>query len=331
MLRENLLGRKLAVSFGGGVDSTALLCALHEAGIRPDVITFANVKREKKLTYRHVERMQPILESWGFPQIDIVQHTTKEDTGYTDLAGNCFKNETMPSLAFGGKSCSIKWKIIPQEQFLMGVASGPNKRPPHALWTSTQAGGERIVKLLGYDDGPADIRRSKNLADNDENFDYVYILQLLKWGRGDCVKAIVIKLGADMVPIKSACSFCPASKIWELFWLAANEPEMLEEALDIEYRAMTGRHSRFNATAYGGTWETIVETASTFRKVKTDDRSVLGLGRTFSWCQWARVNGVVDRDWRVRRDRLAEFAARAEAMLGNDNALDVRSCEANAA
>lgn len=75
------------------------------------------------------------------------------------------------------------------------------------------------------------MRRSRHLPTADADFDYIYPLQLLGWTRSDCVDVITAVLGADLVPIKSACFFCPASKHWELFWLAAHHPELLERAL----------------------------------------------------------------------------------------------------
>ena len=47
-------------------------------------------------------------------------------TSYADLYGNCLANKTLPSLAFRMKSCSIKWKHVPHDQFLKGAKSGPN-------------------------------------------------------------------------------------------------------------------------------------------------------------------------------------------------------------
>jgi 3'-phosphoadenosine 5'-phosphosulfate sulfotransferase (PAPS reductase)/FAD synthetase len=49
-LRRALVGRLVAVSFGAGVDSTAMLVALRAAGIRPDVITFADTGGERPET-----------------------------------------------------------------------------------------------------------------------------------------------------------------------------------------------------------------------------------------------------------------------------------------
>lgn len=322
-LRNALRGRLIVLCFGSGVDSTAMIVALHEAGIRPDEITFADTGGEKKSTIEHLHRMNTILATWGWPKIQICKKQTLASTGYSDLYGNCMKNETLPSLAFGMKSCSIKWKQTPQDQFLMGVLRGPNKREPHPLWVHAKASGERIVKLIGYDCSKADMRRSKDLATEDADFDYLYPLQLIGWARPDCISAISSALGADLVPSKSACFYCPASKHWELYWLAAHEPEMLESALLLERRALTGKHSRFDEVEFGASWEALVQNADRFPSSST----TVGLGRSFAWNQWARVNQVVDADFRVLRSPIAKrrFLRQADALRGQDNALDART------
>lgn len=322
MLHAALDDRMLAVCFGGGVDSTAVLVALHDAGIMPRLTTFADTGGEKPETLAHVAAMSRVLQSWGWPPVSIVRKTPLPSTGYSDLYGNCLANETLPSLAFGMKSCSIKWKQGPQDQLLKGVKSGPNACAPHPLWLEAQATGQRILKLIGYDCGPADRRRSGSLSTGSAEFDYAYPLQLLGWERKDCIKAITQALGPDMVPIKSACFYCPASKAWELFWLAAHHPDLMERALHLERTALTGRHSRFDEAEFGDTWEELVKGAERFPSSKT----TVGLGRSFAWNHWARINGVVDSDFRVRRsdaDRV-RFIALADSLRDSGNALDAR-------
>lgn len=323
-LRSALKDRPISVCFGSGVDSTAMIVALRIADIRPDAITFANTGGEKPGTLMHLEKMNQLLESWNWPLIDVCTKKPLASTGYTDLYGNCLSNQTLPSLSFGLKSCSIKWKVVPQQQFLKGVKRGPNASKPHQLWIDYLETGIRISKLIGYDNGRADIRRSKNLSMSDESFDYVYPLQLIGWSRNDCNEAIKQYLGSEFVPIKSACFFCPASKHWELFWLAAVHPELFEKALLLERTALTGKHSRFNEIEFGATWEELVKGASKFPSTTT----TIGLGRSFSWNQWALVNGVVDDQFVVYRseESKSHFLTMSEQLRGKgiDNAQDAR-------
>lgn len=324
-LHAALAGRLISVCFGAGVDSTAMLIALKLAGIRPDVITFANMKAEKTATMLHIDRINNLLSQWGWPPVSVCAKVPLVSTGYNDLYGNCMKNETLPSLAFGKKSCSIKWKQVPQDQFLMGAKRGPNKCEPHPVWIKHLNTGQKIVKLIGYDAGIADMRRAKNLPFSDQFFDYYYPLQMLGWTRADCIHAITDALGADMVPFKSACFFCPASKQWELYWLAAHQPELLEMALVLERNALTGRHSRFDKVEFGSSWEEMVLNADRFPSSKT----TVGLGRSFAWNQWARVNDVVDENFKVKRHQVDRdrfiFLSKPEAFKTHDNSLDRRN------
>ncbi|WP_199758669.1 hypothetical protein [Aquabacterium soli] len=321
-LRSIYAGRLVAVCFGAGVDSTAMLVALRAAGIRPDVITFADTGGEKPETMAHLDAMNRILLGWGWPAIDVCRKVPMASTGYADLLGNCLKNETLPSLAFGMKSCSIKWKQGPQDQFLKGAKRGPSTRPPHPLWERSILTGQKIMKLIGYDCGRADVRRSKAIKQSDSDFDYSYPLQVIGWSRPDCVQAITSELGAALVPVKSACFFCPASKHWELYWLAAYHPALLEQALKLERTALTGRHSRFDAVEFGATWEAIVRGADRFPSTTT----TVGLGRSFAWNQWARVNDVVNGEFVVHRsaEAVARFVLMSQSLRDADNAFDSR-------
>ena len=100
----------LIVCNGVGVNSYAMLIAMNRKGIIPDVITFADLEAEKPETYDALTVIDDWLESVGFPRTIVCQKKTLPETIYETLEGNCVSNETLPSLAFGMKSCSIKWK-----------------------------------------------------------------------------------------------------------------------------------------------------------------------------------------------------------------------------
>lgn len=336
-------GHAIQACFGAGVDSTAMLCALKDAGIRPDLILFADVaggvedEGEKPETYQHARDMDEYLTAWGFPTVTWVKKLTKPDTPYNSLAGNCLDNATMPGLSFPSrkKSCSIKWKIGPQDQYLKGCKSGPNKRDPHPLWTRSQETGRKIIKLIGYDSGTADLRRSKKLKAEDKDFMYIYPLQLLGWARQECIDQI--ERHGLPVPIKSACYFCPMSKEWEMWWLAGHHPELFEKALRIEMTAMQGKHSRYVVGAngeliddngkvveFGEGWMESVQGKDSFPSATT----TVGLGCEVSWTQFGVINGIVDKHtFLVNREHLELYKEMADELHGgDDNALDARAC-----
>ena len=261
-------GAPLIVNYGAGVDSTAMLVGLAARGIRPDLVIFADTGSEKPETYEYLETIGAWLAGVGFPALTVVRRygaggefgpasrASKTGPGYTTIEGNCLQNATLPSLAFGRKSCSLKWKAEPMDHYLATWA------PAVAAW----AAGEKPTKAIGYDCGVADSRRAVDVTD-DERFRFWYPLRDWGWNRGDCEREI---LAAGLpIPMKSACFFCPASKPDELEWLAATHPVLFHRAIALEDRA------RPTLTTIEGLWR---------RATKT---------RPGSWRAWAEARGLV--------------------------------------
>jgi hypothetical protein len=140
----------LAWCWGAGWDSTAGIIEGVKRGIIPDLITFANTGGEKNVpdprngeqvgTYDFI----PIFTEWlldnGCPEPVICEYQPKDvtverymaaaletidrlelsisvehATNLAKLYGNMVANHTLPGIAFGPKSCSIKWKLEAQE------------------------------------------------------------------------------------------------------------------------------------------------------------------------------------------------------------------------
>ncbi len=252
--------RPLIVNYGGGVDSTAMLVELVRRGIRPGAILFADVGSEKPETYEYVEMFSRWLADREFPTVTTVRRNksrpSKTGPGYTTIEGNCLQNRTLPSLAFGRKSCSLKWKAEPMDKW------HKSWQPAIDKWAS----GGKPTKCLGYDNGPADSRRAIGRTE-DDLFLYRYPLREWGWTREDCVEQIV-QVGLP-VPVKSACFFCPASKQWELLWLAAEHPDLFARAIAIEDKAQP------TLDTVEGLWR------SSTKK------------RPGSWRKWAEQNGII--------------------------------------
>jgi hypothetical protein len=205
----------LMVSFGGGVNSTAMLCVMVQKSIRPDAILFADTGGELPETYRHVDDFSKWLVSREFPPITVVKKGGRQET----LEENCLRMKMLPSLAYGFKGCSHKYKIQPQEKWA------------NARYKAHWKAGGRIRKAIGY--GAEETRRAK--IQSDEKYDYWY--PLIEWDmdREECLDAIR-SMSAPMAG-KSSCFFCPAPKLKEIRRLREEYPELYARALLMEANA----------------------------------------------------------------------------------------------
>lgn len=263
----------LVVAYGVGVDSTAMLVAMHQRGIRPDAILFADTGGEKPETYAYL----PIISAWlaqvGFPPITIVRYEPTR-APYDTLEGKCLANETLPSLAFGKHSCSLVFKVEPQHKYLKA----------QQFVIDAWAAGTKVVKAIGYDNGDQDCRRrakadravaKKVAAGHSDAKQYEYWYALQEWGidRVECLR--LITMAGLPVPMKSACWYCPASKKSEIVWLRDTHPALFHRAVAMEDGARAGRHGL---------------------------DTVKGLGRSFAWKDLALVaaDEVVDQTETLR-------------------------------
>jgi hypothetical protein len=235
------------VAYGGGVNSTALLVGLVERGERPDAVLFADTGGEKPETYRYVQTVSAWLVRQGFPAIV----TVRNDGTYGTLENNALQTRTLPSLAYGRRACSEKYKQRPQHKWARGW------QPALDWWATKDRDGGRnlVLKLIGY--GADESHRGTDSGGNPLTFDawyeYRYPLQEWGWDRRACLAAIE-RAGLPR-PIKSACFFCPASTKGEVLWLARAHPDLFERAVAMERTARE---------------------AGTLRTVE-------GLGRRWSW------------------------------------------------
>lgn len=257
-------GAPLIVNYGAGVDSTAMLLGFIKLGIVPDLVMFADTGIEKPETYAYLDTMDAHLVANGFPTITRVMRPhsrpSKTGPGYATLEGNALQNDTLPSLAFGGKSCSLKWKAEPMDAWIRGkrLGNGETWAPAAAAWSK----GLRPVKCIGYDNGPADSRRATNRTEDDAEklkgsekgkpFSYRYPLRDWGWAREQCVEAI-IEAGLPL-PLKSACFMCPASKPAEVLWLAAAHPEHFLRSIFVEDNAVTAGNLKSTTVGLGRKW-----------------------------------------------------------------------------
>lgn len=216
----------LVQSYGMGVDSTAMLVGWHRLGVRPDLIVFSDPGSEKPETYAYRAVVDAWLASVGFPAITEVRYRVQRPRNghYDTIEENCLVNQTLPGLAFGRKSCSMKWKGEVIDRHVRGS------------FADHVAAGGRVRRAIGYDAGPCDARRGG--VETRGPWRWEYPLREWGWDRERCEREIAA--AGLPVPSKSACFFCPSTKPAELIQLARRHPELARRAVMMEDRARPG-------------------------------------------------------------------------------------------
>lgn len=191
----------VVLAYGIGVDSTALLVELEARGEAPDLVLSADPGAEKPETYEYQKMMDRWMAARNIPYevVRYVPRRFKHWPPYYSILSNILTNATLPSISMGRHSCSLKWKVAPQDAFLKQWA------PAIAAW----ARGQKVIRLIGYDASPADSRRYAHAATIDNPlFDCRCPLRDWNWTRDRCV-ARIVEAGLP-VPPKSSCFFCGA-------------------------------------------------------------------------------------------------------------------------
>ena len=216
------------VSYGGGVNSTALLVGLEERDEQPDYIIFADTGGEKPQTYEHIERMREWLKSKSMPDITIVM----EGNGLED---DCLTRETLPGKAFGFGSCSERYKVRPQRRWIK------------------QQGITNVMWLVGIHNGERK-RAERTLNQRDD-----VRFPLIEWGwnQEDCVDAI--RRAGLPLPVKSACFFCPSMRKQEVLALAKDDPRLFKRAVEMEDAAIENGLTTVKGLGRNYSWRKLVE------------------------------------------------------------------------
>jgi hypothetical protein len=139
-----------------------MLVEMVRLGKPVDLILFADTGGERPETYRYIDLFSNWLVERGYPEIQIVRKVRKTGEVQT-LEQNCLEAKMLPSIAYGFKSCSLKYKVQPQDKFCN------NWQPARDEW----AAGRKVVKLIGYDAGEE--RRAKILEDDKYTYEYPLI------------------------------------------------------------------------------------------------------------------------------------------------------------
>lgn len=263
-------------SYGIGTNSTAYLIEMVKRGEPVDAILSSDTGGERRGTYEYLEYFSDWLVGQGYPGVTVVRHLLRDGT-FQSLYDECITKGTLPSIAFGFKKCSGKFKLEPQAKWtnhwqvardawkrrvrvvkLIGFGIDEQRRADKGNayqseeWFSRYAAGESAIGIARAALGPgADLNQLRNMSRRvHECVRYRKRYPLIEYGmdRDACIDTIR-SVGLRQ-PGKSSCFYCPSLKKKEI---AALSPE--EQGLSLAMEA----NARPNLT------------------------SVKGLGRNFAW------------------------------------------------
>ena len=193
------------LSFGGGVNSVALMILLTRSGAPLDEAVFADTGGEVPETYQYLPIARDYLAAYGVPLTSLAHRKAGRD-----LYQNCWDRRVIPSAIW--RWSTRDFKVLPLHRYYRAL-------------------GTHISQYLAiaYDE----IERIR-----DSSAPYitnVYPLVDMKIDRQGCVK--IIEQAGLPVPVKSGCFFCPFNSLERWRWLHETHPVLYQEAVALEERS----------------------------------------------------------------------------------------------
>lgn len=229
----------IVVSYGMGTNSTAMLCGFRERGIVPDLIVAADTGAELPSAFENLRIMSEKVREWWNMEIHVVR--AKRHGQEYGIVEHSLLTCMLPSLAYGMRSCSQKFKHQPMEKLVIRW-SFDNKH-------------ERIIRAIGYGADEAHRILGKPIEKKLCRYAserYWYPLVDWNWRRADCENAIC--RNRIPKPGKSSCFFCPAMKPSEVINLSKTNPELMKTALDVEAKAQLRHRKKIGLGGEGNLW-----------------------------------------------------------------------------
>ncbi len=195
---------KHILSYGGGINSTAMYFLIKKQGLPLDEIVFADTGDELPETYLVVEKLKNTAEASGDKFTVVRSHLADSLYDY------CMKKKIVPSRM--KRDCTDKFKISPIRKHLR-TAYGK---------------GETFTMYIGIAQEEATRMRSSDVA----YITNAYPLVDSKINRNGCVK-ILNEHRFENVP-KSGCFYCPFTKKDNWIKLHDEQPILFRRAMELE-------------------------------------------------------------------------------------------------
>ncbi|MDB5144202.1 MAG: hypothetical protein JWQ66_2915 [Mucilaginibacter sp.] len=205
---------------GLGVNTIAYLILCTNKGIYFDHILFSDPGSENPGTYAYIGLFNKWLTTNGQPEIITLYKTDKNGDRVT-LYDDSIKNISLPSITYGFKTCSQKFKIWPVDKFLNN-----NDTAKQII-----KNGDKINLYKGIDIDES----HRAMQDPNKKYKNVYPLIESEMGRFECIK-LITDTGLPLPP-KSSCTYCASMKPWEIIELYETYPSEFYKAVTMERNA----------------------------------------------------------------------------------------------
>ena|SRR3990167_10633665 len=195
---------KRILSFGAGVQTTALAILISQGKVAADMAIFADTGCERPETYWYMRYYtKPILAKAGIPLQIIRSELPSEQP---DLYGFLWKYKDIVDVR--KRQCTVQFKLRPIRR----------------------AVGRDVHFLIGFSADEISRTERKRTYWTEESFPLIE----LGMSGADC-KHLISSIGLP-VPIKSSCFICPFQTPFEWQWLKVTHPDLFQKALDLEAR-----------------------------------------------------------------------------------------------
>ena len=191
---------KKYLSFGAGVNSTALMLLLLDEGVEFETV-FIDTGCEKPETYEYLN----LLNREGYKITRIIPKVE----GYTNLYDYFWHWKIIPLMRY--RICTLKFKTQPVDKYI---------QKPCEL-------------MIGYDFSE---RKRRHLKDR-KGITHIFPLIDKKITREQCIK--IIKEHDLAVPVKSSCYLCPFQSKNQWKQLRDIHPDLFKKAMALEENART--------------------------------------------------------------------------------------------
>ena len=206
---------KTVLSYGGGVQTTALGIMVCQSKVHADIVIFADTGCERPETYWYMDNyMKPM-----FAEADIPFHVVRSEilSRQQGLYGELWGGKQIINVM--RRSCTDHYKVRPIRKFLKDWGVGLS--------------GRDVNMIIGFSADEAN-RAEKRQGKKEYYGKTSYPLMELGLTGADCQRLISDE--GLPIPIKSSCYICPFQPPFEWQWLKANHPELFQKALDLEAR-----------------------------------------------------------------------------------------------